>query len=167
MRTAGWLENGIEGRHVLMGLIVFFGVMLFANTILVYYAVGTFSGGDRHDPYRSGLRYNETIEADKRQAALGWEAALAYDDVKGRLTLRVVDETEQPVAGLALDARLSRPATDKEDRAVDFREVEPGVYAADVALAPGGWVFSLSSSGTAGNDPIFRLKQRLFVAERP
>jgi nitrogen fixation protein FixH len=167
MRTTAWFANGIEGRHVLMALVVFFGVMILANTILVYYAVGTFSGGDRHDPYRSGLRYNETIEADKRQAALGWKTELAYDDAKGRLTLRVFDEAEQPVSGLELDARLSRPATDKEDRAVDFRQVEPGIYAADVALAAGRWVFSLASSGTEGDGPVYRLKQRLFVPERP
>ncbi|MEZ5827664.1 MAG: hypothetical protein R3D01_04450 [Hyphomicrobiales bacterium] len=54
MRTEQWFANGINGRHVLLGLIVFFGVMLLANSLLVYYALDTFSGGDRPDPYRSG-----------------------------------------------------------------------------------------------------------------
>jgi nitrogen fixation protein FixH len=167
MKTTGWFANGIEGRHVLMGLIAFFGVMALANAALVYYALSTFSGGDRPDPYRSGLNYNETIAADQRQAALGWQATLTYDEAKRRLTLRFVDEASQPVSGLKLDATLSRAVTDKDDRAVDFTEIEAGVYAADLALAPGAWVFSLASNGAGEGDPVFRLKRRLVVGERP
>lgn len=167
MRTEGWFANGIEGRHVLMGLIVFFGVMLAANSMLVYYAIDTFSGGDRPDPYRSGLRYNETIAAAERQAALGWQAEVAYDDRSGRLSLRFLDQAEEPVAGLKLGATVSRPATDREDRAVVFNEVSPGVYGTDIELAPGLWVISLASRAKEGGDPVYRLKRRLFVADRP
>lgn len=166
-RAQGWFANGIEGRHVLLGLIAFFGVMALANAALVYYAVSTFSGGDRPDPYRSGLNYNETIAADQRQAALGWQATLTYDATKQRVTLRFVDEASQPVSGLKLDATLSRAVTDKDDRAVELKEVEAGAYAADVALAPGAWVISLASRGADEADPVFRLKRRLIVGERP
>ncbi len=163
----GWFANGIEGRHVLMGLIVFFGVMLAANSALVYYALDTFSGGDRPDPYRSGLNYNQTIEAAERQAALGWQTEIAYDDSQGRLTSSVQDKAEAPVTGLALGATVSRPATDREDHAVEFNEVSPGVYAADIALAPGIWVIALASRAEAGGEVNYRLKRRLFVADRP
>jgi nitrogen fixation protein FixH len=166
MKTEGWLANGIGGRHVLLSLMAFFGVMLLANAALVYYAVLTFSGGDRPDPYRSGLNYNETIAADKRQAALGWHAELVYDDPGRRLMLRFISADKLPVSGLKFDARLSRPATDKDDRAVDFKELEAGLYAADVALAPGAWVISLSTRGEGESDQLFRLKRRLFVEER-
>ncbi|HUU25368.1 MAG TPA: FixH family protein [Methyloceanibacter sp.] len=164
--TQGWFANGIEGRHVLLGLIVFFGVMLAANSALVYYALETFSGGDRPDPYRSGLNYNDTIEAAKRQAALGWQGDIAYDDRQGQLTLSVVDKAESPVTGLKLAATVSRAATDREDQAVEFNEVSPGVYGTDIGLAPGLWVISLASR-EEGADPRYRLKRRLFVADRP
>ena len=49
-----WFPKGIAGRHVLSALIAFFGVMFIANGFLVYYAVSTFSGGERPNPYRSG-----------------------------------------------------------------------------------------------------------------
>jgi nitrogen fixation protein FixH len=167
MKTEGRFANGIEGRHVLLSLIAFFGVMVAANAALVYYAVQTFSGGDRPDPYRSGLNYNETIAAEKRQAALGWHAELVHDDAGQRVTLRLVDAEKRPVSGLKFDATLTRPATDKDDRAVDFKEVEAGLYAADAALAPGAWVVSLSTRGAREGDPVFRLKRRLFVGEPP
>jgi nitrogen fixation protein FixH len=167
MKTEGWFANGVEGRHVLLSLIAFFGVMVAANAALVYYAVQTFSGGDRPDPYRSGLNYNETIAADERQAALGWNAELVHDDAGQQLTVRLVDADMRPVSGLKFDAVLSRPATDKDDRAVEFKEVEAGLYAADAALPPGAWVVALSTPRRGEGDPVFRLKQRLFVGERP
>lgn len=167
MKTAQWFANGIEGRHVLIGLIVFFGVMLVANSLLVYYALDTFSGGDRPDPYRSGLRYNETIDAAARQAALGWQSEIAYDDKARRLTLRVLDEFEAPVSGLSFGATVSRPATNREDHAVAFAEISQGVYAADIELAPGVWVVSAESLGAKEGDPAYRLKRRLIVADRP
>jgi len=166
MRTEQWFANGINGRHVLFGLIVFFGVMLFANSLLVYYALDTFSGGDRPDPYRSGLNYNETIAEAERQDALGWETDVAYEVVRGRLTLRFRDQTEAPVAGLKLGGTVIRPASDRDDKAVSFREIGQGVYVADIDLAPGNWVIALESQALKPGDPIYRLKRRLYVGDR-
>ena len=76
-----WLANGIEGRHVLMGLIAFFGVMLLANGIFVYFAVATFSGGDTSNAYRKGLNYNDTLAAAELQTRLaGAESVLEFYD---------------------------------------------------------------------------------------
>lgn len=163
----GWFANGIEGRHVLIGLIVFFGVMLAANSALVYYALDTFSGGERPDPYRSGLNYNETIAAAERQATLGWEAATAYDAEADRLTLRFVDSAKEPVTGLRLAATLTRPATNREDRTLDVTEIAQGVYAADVTLDPGNWVLTVESLEHEDGDPTYRMKRRLIVPHRP
>jgi len=161
--SEGRLSNGIEGRHVLMGLIAFFGVMFVANGLLVYYAVGTFSGGDRPDPYRSGLNYNQTIAEAERQAALGWDVQVDYD-AAGKVVLRFVDKLEKPVSGLTLTAKLARPAENRQDTVLKFREWPEGVYAADIALDPGNWVLSVASSEQRGGAPIHRLKRRLFVS---
>jgi nitrogen fixation protein FixH len=166
MRAEGWLANGIEGRHVLAALVVFFGVMFVANGLLVYYALGTFSGGDRPDPYRSGLNYNETIGESARQAALGWQTTLDYDKVKGRLTLRFADKSEAPIVDLDLRGVLGRPATDREDQRIVFEHIAGGVYAADVQLPFGNWVLSVVARGGGGGDLVYRLKRRLYVADR-
>lgn len=167
MSTDGWFANGLAGRHVLMGLIVFFGVMLFANSMLVYYALDTFSGGDRPDPYRAGVNYNETIAAAERQEALGWTTDLAYDDAKGRLTVSFRDKMQAPVAGLKLGGVVGRGATNREDQTVTFTEIGQGDYASDIRLAPGQWVVAVESRKVEGGDPVYRLKRRLFVADRP
>src|SRR4029079_15451963 len=108
--------NGIAGRHVLWGLIGFFGVIFAVNAIFVYAAEETFSGGDTSDPYRKGLDYNATLRAAERQTERVWQTEIAYYAKTGRLALNFVDKSALPITGLGINATLSRPATDKEDR---------------------------------------------------
>ena len=73
-----------------------------------------------------------------------------------------------PITGLGINATLSRPATDKEDRRVAMVETSPGVYAATVSLAPGLWVLSVASRKAGStHGTAYRLKRRLFAAETP
>jgi nitrogen fixation protein FixH len=168
MSGQSWFAEGIKGRHVLMALIAFFGAMLIANGIFVYFAVATFSGGDTSNAYRKGLDYNETLAAAERQAARGWQTDIAYDDKAGWLVLSVHDKTAAPITGLSLAAVLSRPATDQQDQRIVLTETSQGVYAADIEIDPGLWVISLASREQSGaSEPVYRLKRRLFVAERP
>ena len=168
MRTEGRFASELKGHHVLMALVGFFGVMLIVNAIFVYLALATFSGGDTSNAYRKGLDYNETLAAAERLAARGWQTEIGYDDQAGRLSVSVRDRAGAPVTGLGLAAAFSRPATDKEDRAVGLTEAEPGVYAAEIRLTPGVWVISLAPSAESDpSTPAYRLKHRLFVAERP
>jgi nitrogen fixation protein FixH len=160
--------KGIEGRHVLWGLIGFFGVMFIVNAIFVYLALATFSGGDTSNPYRKGLHYNDTLKAQERQTERGWQTEVEYDDKTRQLRLSFLDKTAAPITGLRIDAKLSRPATDREDRRIDLAEVSQGVYAATVDLAPGLWVISVSSrKGGERSSSAYRLKRRLFVADKP
>jgi nitrogen fixation protein FixH len=168
MTKQGFLADGLKGHHVLMALCGFFGVMLIVNAIFVYFALATFSGGDTSNPYRKGLDYNETLAAAERLAARGWRGEVGYDDKSGRLSLTLRDREGIPVTGLIIEAMLSRPATANEDRAIKLTEAEPGIYAATVKLDPGLWVISVASGeGSDASEPVYRLKHRLFVAERP
>jgi len=167
MMAAEPFPRSVSGRHVLIGLCIFFGVMFVANGFLVYYAVSTFSGGDRPNPYRSGLNYNETIAKAAQQEALGWSTTTDYDLNSGRLTLRFTDANAAPVTGLSLSGTLGRPVVSHGDRSLAFREWREGVYVSDVALDPGNWVLSVESSRQEGGSPVYRLKRRLIVTEGP
>ena len=162
------LAKGIEGRHVLWALSGFFGAMFVVNAIFVYAALTTFSGGDTSDPYRKGLNYNATLRAAERQAARGWQTDIAYDGKTGRLELSFLDKNAAPITGLTINGKLSRPATDKEDRHVVLAETSQGIYAATVNLTPGLWVLSVASrKAGSSHGTAYRLKRRLFVAETP
>jgi nitrogen fixation protein FixH len=168
MSDTAWFADGLRGRHVLFGLVAFFGLIFLVNGVFVYYALSTFGGGDKSDPYRKGLHYNDTLAEAAREAERAWRAELAYDVKADRLALKLRDKSGEPVAGLHLGANVGRAATDKEDRVTTFHEIEGGSYVAEMTLAPGQWVVQLYSSElTREGDPTYRLKQRVFVQEPP
>lgn len=155
----------IEGRHVLMGLIGFFGVMILANGIFLYYAVGTFNGFATDNAYQRGLDYNERIAADAAQAARGWQPAAHYEPARRQLVVEVKDARGRLVAGLSVSGDVRRPVTDRQDRPVSLQEIAPGRYAVPVELAPGQWIFSAQLAEAGSSAIAFRLKQRLWVKE--
>jgi nitrogen fixation protein FixH len=168
MSETVWFADGLQGRHVLLGLIAFFGLIFSVNGIFVYYALSTFAGGDTSDPYRKGLHYNDTLAEAAREAEQGWNARLTYGATPGHLALTLTDKDGQPVSGLHFSGTVSRPATDREDMPANFHEVEGGSYTVEMRLSPGQWVVQLQSNelSRAGN-PNYRLKQRVFVPETP
>lgn len=158
----------IEGRHVLIGLLAFFGVMLVANGIFLYYAVGTFNGFETSEAYRKGLTYNTRIAADAMQASRGWQPMARYESDKGQLFIEVRDRQGRDIAGLTISGEVRRPVTDKADQPVTMAEVAPARYVTALDLAPGQWTLAvkMSEQGTAG-EPVFRFKKRLWVKDVP
>jgi len=165
MNSARVLPKRLEGRHVLMGLGVFFGVMFAANGVFLYYAVGTFNGFETRDAYRRGLEYNTRIASDAAQAQLGWQPDVRYDAGSQSLVLHVHDQAQRPLAGLGIRGEIRRPATDSEDRNVVLTEVAPGQYETSIDLDPGQWVLIASLSRSGGEHVSYRFKQRLWVRE--
>ena len=168
MTSKAWFADGLHGRHVLISLAAFFGLMLIANAIFTYYAVATFGGGDTSDPYRKGIRYNKTIAAAARQAERGWLGIVAYSREAGQVSLRLAGRGGAPVPGLQLFGTIGRPATDQDDVQMGFQEQSPGLYIARVRLAPGQWTISIASRDLTANDQtLFQLKNRLWVEPTP
>ena len=91
MSATAWFTSEIRGRHVLIGLLAFFGLIFLANGVFVYYALTTFGGGEKGSPYRSGLRYNETLAEAARAAERGFEGRVSYDPKTTRLALALRD----------------------------------------------------------------------------
>jgi nitrogen fixation protein FixH len=161
------LGHELTGRYVLLGLVTFFGVMLLANGIFVYYALGTFAGGDTSDPYRKGLHYNDTLAEAAAQDARGWRIELSYDRRTGQLSLLLHDKEGQALRGLAVASTLGRPATDKNDVTLKLVESDPGVYSGGARLANGQWLVTATVEDPAAPGAPYRLKQRLFIPETP
>jgi nitrogen fixation protein FixH len=168
MSESSPFRKGIEGRHVLLALLGFFGAILIVNGVFLYYALATFGGGDTSSPYQKGLRYNQTIAEAARLVERGWSSGLAYDRSAGRISLRLRDRQDQPVRGLSIGGSAGRPATDRQDVRFEFEEAEPGTYVAELELGSGQWVVQLRSEQLSrGDAPAYRLKQRLFVDAAP
>lgn len=163
----------LSGRHVLIAMVAFFGVIFAVNGVLLWQAVATHSGLVASEPYRKGLGYNRRIEADERQQSLGWTTLATVERSHG-VSITLLDRLGEPVTGLQLVGTIGRPSTGHRDLALRFFEQAPGRYVAPVSgLDAGAWLLSVGAHA-AGNerdgegssisdDAVYRMKRRLWL----
>ena len=157
--------RGLQGRHVLIAVLCFFGTVFLANGIFLYAALSTYTGVVAQEPYRKGLNYNQRIAAGKQQEQLGWNAEVTLTPRAG-LDLVLRDTAGAPVSGLFVSGLIGRPSTNERDLEVVLTEVAPGRYGMAVDdLEPGAWLVSLEAKwpATGATEPVYRLRKRLWL----
>jgi nitrogen fixation protein FixH len=149
-------EARIEGKHVLVGMVAFFGVVIAVNVTLAVLASTSWTGLSVENGYVASQRFNAELAEARRQAEFGWKVDFGYR--KERLELALADASGQPLTGFAVRVELERPSTDKEDRHVALAEYRPGVYAATGSLKAGQWDADVTIRDGAGRSMrrIFR-----------
>jgi nitrogen fixation protein FixH len=111
----------LTGRHVLIWLIGFFGLIFLVNAVLVQAAISTFGGVETTSSYKAGLQFGSEVTKAMRQQDLHWrvEGNLrrgAKDDVV--LDIDVRDASGNPVNGLSANATFAHPANSRLDRTI-------------------------------------------------
>lgn len=134
---------GQRGRWIPWIFVAGFGVVTAVNAVMIWIAVGSFTGLDTRHSYDRGLTYNRNIEAQRRQEALGWQAALVSRVVDGaatELVLDIVDAEGRLLSDATVEGMLRRPSAAALDRAVELLPDAPGRYRTRLDLpAPGLW----------------------------
>lgn len=138
----------LTGWHVLAMFGGLFGVMLAVNILFVVLALKTFSGETDH-AYINGLKFNETLAANARQAELGWTMTLGLERPTGGgavLEARLTDRNNQPLGGAAIQGTIGRTTDANQDQSLSFTESAPGIYRAVIQqMRPGRWKFKASA----------------------
>ncbi|MGB0086886.1 MAG: FixH family protein [Rhodomicrobiaceae bacterium] len=158
-------EKRFTGRHVLLILAGFFGVMFAVNGVFVYFALSTFSGVDSPTAYQDGLKYNERIEEGRRQQALGWSHKVLLEK-NGKIELAMTDAKGEPVAGLAVSGQIGRPVDGHMMFPLVLKETGTGIYSATAgALDAGNWIVSLQATKSRRGEgrAVYRIKERLWL----
>jgi len=138
----------IKGWHVLVALVLFFGMIAAVNVVFVTLAYRTFSGQVAKNPYEAGLLYDRTLAERAAQAELGWSATIAAVGDRA-VELVVTDRAGKGVDGLTLDAKLKRPATEVGALDLRFTSKGDGRYVADAELS-GAWDVIVEATGAKG-----------------
>lgn len=123
------------------------------NGVLVYFALGTWSGLVVEKPYERGIQYNRLIEAAMCQEALGWRFDIVLETVGAstRILVQATDAEGTTLSGLSLRAAIERPVEKEAHGPVMLSEQQPGRYAASLErLRPGQWQTRLIAE--RGND---------------
>jgi nitrogen fixation protein FixH len=154
------MPKPITGRHVLIGMVAFFGVVIGVNLVFAYFAVDSWTGLTAKDTYRKGLNYNETLDDAQRQAELGWTSAVAYSGGSLRVTLREADGA--PISDARVEALVRRPTHEGMDRTVTLMADPGGDFFIPFEFpAPGQWDVDLT---VTRGDLRYRMIHRIQVA---
>lgn len=149
-------KGQITGRHVLVGVVLFFSLVIGVDTIFMVKAYSTFSGEVASNPYEAGLAFNRTLALRQREAALGWTAQAAIPR-PGVVALRLKDRAGRPLSALSLTGTLERPATEIGRQVLDFRPTGDGWYQANARL-DGAWDLRATARGARDQ---FEIETRL------
>ncbi len=155
----------LTGRTVLVALLVFFGIVIGVNGVMMALAIGTMPGLENEKPYQAGIAYNAEIDAARAQAARRWTVASHVGrDAQGRAAASVTarDADGNPIAGLAITVRLLRPADRRGDRTIALGEAGPGIYKGDATgVPPGAWDVEIEA--VRASERLFRSHSRIVI----
>lgn len=158
MKPVTEARGGLNGWHVLFGMIAFFLAVTAVDGVMIYKAVSTFSG-DTPNAYRTGLAYNQRIADERRQDKLGWTQSTKFDNATGRFNFTLKDSEGRGLEGLQISAEIGRPATDVADHSLTLTDKGQGTYSVALPdLAEGVWEIALAVSQSPRGGIVYRSK---------
>jgi nitrogen fixation protein FixH len=150
------------GRHMLILIVSFFGVILSMNLALAWFALSSWPGLLARNGYRASQSYNQQIAEAQVQRGLHWRSEIAYTG--GSIDLAILEADGSLVSGLEVTATIGRPTHDLED--TDYVLLETaGSYRSAADLADGIWTVSIL--GARDGDIVYRRHFRLLIGMDP
>jgi nitrogen fixation protein FixH len=144
----------ITGKHVLIGTVSAFSVIIAVNVFMAYSAIRTFPGLEVKNSYVA----SQTFNADKAsQEALGWTIDATDKDEK--LYVTITGKDGRPVEARSVTGTLGRATNVTQDQTPVF--VFDGTsYVADTGrLAAGNWNYRMIAEAKDGTP----FKQRVVI----
>lgn len=140
-----------RGRWVPWLFVAAFAAVAAANGILVWLAVGSFSGLATDRPYERGLSHNRSLAEARAQAALGWRVEVWTTPLPGNaveVSAQFADRAGHAIDDLAVTASFRRPIVTGHDVDLPLVAAGGGRYRATTRLAlPGQWDLRLVARG--------------------
>jgi nitrogen fixation protein FixH len=158
MSTSKPQPREFTGKHMLLSMLAFFGVIVAVNLTMAVFASTSWTGLVVKNSYVASQAFNRELEAAKAQAALGWSGDIIYTD--GAIELSLLDKLGAPVFLDQVVVQVGRPAFEQSDHKLAMVNQGNGVYRAEDALEPGVWQVSIRG---ASNQGAYRLDTRLVV----
>lgn len=142
----------LTGKHVLIMLLVFFGIIIAVSIVFTTLAVQSFRGEDIKQSYRQGIEYNETLADRAAQSDLGWRAAINVSGTidSRRLIVKVTGADGQGLSDLIITGRLRHPADQTLDRPLEFTVGADGLARADLSGLSGQWTVHAEAINASG-----------------
>jgi nitrogen fixation protein FixH len=121
------MTTGMQPRDRIIPwyFVMFFVVIAGVNAVMVTLAIRTHSGTVTDHPYEKGLAYNQVVNAEERQEALGWDSKISY--AQGILNFSLHDKNNQPIIPEKATATIIRPTQSGLDFTLELKVAETPV----------------------------------------
>lgn len=152
MKQAAGMKREFTGRHMLIIMLTFFGVVIGVNLIMATFASTSWTGLVVHNSYVASQEFNEKAEAGKRQSARHWKHQVTFEP--GRVGYRLNDGAGSPIHVNFATVTLRRPAYEAEDTRIELKRLQDGSLATDFNVRDGIWIVETSADFGEG-EPYF------------
>lgn len=140
--------GAFTGRHMLLIMLAFFGVIVAVNLTMAVMANTSWTGFVVRNSYIASQEFNDKVSAAREQRALGWRDELVLAGGEARLTL--ADKDGRPLAMDSARLIFRSPATDTEDFTVELA-AHGMAMTAFTSLRDGQWVVEIDAT-VAGHE---------------
>jgi nitrogen fixation protein FixH len=132
------------------------GVVIGVNVVLAVLAARTFPGDVGSDGFTLSNRYNEVMQAARREQGTGWR--IVADITAGHARLALADRAGRPLADAVVTMAVRRPLGDDSLIALDVRRDAAGAYVSAAPL-PGRGQWDLTVTVTAMGETVTRTQR--------
>ncbi|MFN3546352.1 MAG: FixH family protein [Mesorhizobium sp.] len=145
------------GRHMLLIMLAFFGVIITVNLIMATLANTSWSGLIVKNSYVASQHFNAQAQAARAQAALGWTSTMNYE--AGTFRYVLADADGVPLALAPSEVFFRRPVDDRHDQTIALAPEGHGRLVGAVDLKDGLWIVEVAAE--AGLDTPYREVRRI------
>ena len=125
------------GRHMLLAIVAFFGVIVTVNVGMAVVASTSWTGLVVRNSYVAGQEFEAKRLAHEAQLAAGWTSRLSF--AAGHAVLSVRDKAGDAVGLDHVRLEVNRPVGGHDDQSIVLERREDGTYTAPLALERGVW----------------------------
>jgi nitrogen fixation protein FixH len=143
-----------------------FFIIISVNLTMVTMALDSWRGLVTTDSYEKGLAYQEAIDAEKREEALGWSVDLSVDHPQPKradVLIQVTDDQGQPLDADRVRVAFVRPTQEGYDSLHTLTALGGGKFAKSVQLPLKG-LWELRIEAEKGQDAV-RVSRRVTLTQ--
>ncbi|TIO06396.1 FixH family protein [Mesorhizobium sp.] len=149
------------GRHMLVTILAFFGVIIAVNLTMATLASTSWTGLVVENTYVASQQFNRKAEEGRAQAALGWTGKLTI--ASGEVRYSLSDATGKPVPLRGVKILFRHPAYEGGDKAVTLALASDQEFAAQHLPRDGVWIVEVDAD--AGLAEPYRDVRRIMISQ--
>jgi nitrogen fixation protein FixH len=143
MKQSMTTPKEFTGRHMLIVMLLFFGVIISVNLVMAMYASSSWTGLVVKNSYVASQEFNEKAVEGREQAARQWVPLLELRS--GFVSFQIQDRSGASIPLSKVSVTFRRPAYEAEDTTYKLTRQGDGAFGITVNILDGLWIVETSA----------------------